>query len=66
MAPFNVAVRSSLSDVFSNIHNFLITGHAALILSPQTHVHHVGDVIQSSYPLSSPSPPAFNLQQGLF
>ena len=27
----------------------------------QTHVHQVGDVIQSSHPLSSPSPPAFNL-----
>ena len=33
----------------------------------QTHVHQVGDAIQP-YPLSSPSPPAFNLsqQQGLF
>ena len=27
----------------------------------QTHVHQVGDTIQPSYPLSSPSPPAFNL-----
>ena len=27
----------------------------------QTHVHRVGDVIQPSHPLSSPSPPAFNL-----
>ena len=26
----------------------------------QTHVHHVGDAIQPSHPLSSPSPPAFN------
>ena len=34
----------------------------------QTHVHWVGDAIQPSHPLSSPSPPAFNLsqQQGLF
>ena len=34
----------------------------------QTHVHWVGDAIQSSHPLSSPSPPAFNLSQhqGLF
>ena len=34
----------------------------------QTHVHWVSDAIQPSYPLSSPSPPAFNLsqQQGLF
>ena len=29
----------------------------------QTHVHQVGDVIQPSHPLSSPSPPAFNLFQ---
>ena len=33
----------------------------------QTHVHRVRDAIQPSHPLSSPSPPAFNLsqQQGL-
>ena len=29
----------------------------------QTHVHWVSDAIQSSHPLSSPSPPAFNLSQ---
>ena len=29
----------------------------------QTHVHQVGDAIQPSYPLSSFSPPAFNLSQ---
>ena len=27
----------------------------------QTHVHRIGDAIQPSHPLSSPSPPAFNL-----
>ena len=36
----------------------------------QTHVYLVGDVIQPSHPLTSPSPPAFNLSQhhglGLF
>ena len=34
----------------------------------QTDVHRVGDAIQPSHPLSSPSPPAFNLSlhQGLF
>ena len=34
----------------------------------QTHVHWVSDAIQPSHPLSSPSPPAFNLSQhqGLF
>ena len=34
----------------------------------QTHVHWVGDAIKPSHPLSSPSPPVFNLSQhqGLF
>ena len=34
----------------------------------QTHVHCISDAIQPSHPLSSPSPPAFNLSQhqGLF
>ena len=34
----------------------------------QTHVHWVGDALQPSHPLLSPSPPAFNLSQhqGLF
>ena len=34
----------------------------------QTHVHQVSDAMQPSHPLSSPSPPAFNLtqHQGLF
>ena len=34
----------------------------------QTHVHQVGDAIQSSHPLSFPSPPAFKLShhQGLY
>ena len=36
--------------------------------STQTHVHCVSDAIQPSHPLSSPSPPTFNLSQhqGLF
>ena len=36
--------------------------------SAQTHVHRVGDAIQPSHPLSSPSPPVFSLSQhqGLF
>ena len=29
----------------------------------QTHVHRVGDAIQPSHPLSSPSPPALHLSQ---
>jgi len=42
--------------------------HHQLPESTQTHVHWVGDAIQPSCPLSSPSPPALNLSQhqGLF
>ena len=42
--------------------------HHQLLELAQTHVHRVGDAIQPSHPLSSPSPPAFNLaqHQGLF
>ena len=42
--------------------------HHQLLESIQTHVHQVGDPIQPSHPLLSPSPPAFNLSQhqGLF
>ena len=42
--------------------------HHQLPESTQTHVHRVGDAIQPSHPLSSPSPPAFNpsQHQGLF
>ena len=29
----------------------------------QTHVHRVSDAIQPSYPLLSPTPPAFNVSQ---
>ena len=32
----------------------------------QTHVHWIGDAIQPSHPLSSPSPPALNLSQHHF
>ena len=42
--------------------------HHQLLELAQTHVHLVSDAIQPSHPLSSPSPPAFNLpqHQGLF
>ena len=42
--------------------------HHQLLESTQTHVHWVGDAIQPSHPLSSPSLPALNLSQhqGLF
>ena len=37
--------------------------HHQLPKLTQTHVHWVGDAIQPSHPLSSPSSPAFNLSQ---
>ena len=42
--------------------------HQQLMEPTQTSVHRVGDAIQPSYPLSSPSSPTFNLSQhqGLF
>ena len=42
--------------------------HHQLLELTQTHVHRVSDAIQPSWPLSSPSPPTFNLSQhqGLF
>ena len=40
--------------------------HHQLLESTQTHVHWVGDAIQPSHPLSSPSPTALSQHQGLF
>ena len=42
--------------------------HHQLLELAQTHVHQVGDAIELSHPLLSPSPPTFNLSQcqGLF
>ena len=55
---------------FSSVAQLHLTlcDHHQFMEFTQTHVHWVGDAIQLSYPLSSPSPPAFNLvhHQGLF
>jgi len=53
--PWTAAHQASLS----------ITNSRSLL---KTHVHRISDVIQPSHPLSSPSPPTFNLfqHQGLF
>ena len=37
--------------------------HHQLLELAQTHAHRVSDAIQPSYPLSLPTPPAFNLSQ---
>ena len=50
VTPWTAARQASLS----------ITNSQSLL---KTHVHRVGDALQPSHPLSSPSPPAFNLSQ---
>ena len=56
-------------SVMSNLHNPMnhstpgLPIHHQLPEFTQTHVHWVGDAIQPSHPLSSPSPPALNLSQ---
>ena len=59
------------SRTLTSIHDHSTTGlpvHHQLPEFTQTHVHWVGDTIQPSHPLSSPSPPALNLSQnqGIF
>ena len=50
------------------LQNARLPVHHQLPELAQTHVHPVSDAIQLCHPLSSPSPPAFNLSQhqGLF
>ena len=68
-AHFLVACRSSVqfsSSVMSNSlppHRLQHPVHHQLLELSQIQVHRVGDVIQPSHPLSSPSPPTFNLSQ---
>ena len=67
MSQFNHSVVSnSLSPHGLQQADFPI--HCQLPELTQTHVHWVGDAIQAFHPLSSPSPPTFNLSQhqGLF
>ena len=60
---------SSVSQLFSTLCNPMdctmpgFSVHHQLPELAQTHVHRVGDASQPSHPLSSPSPPAFNLSQ---
>ena len=73
------ATRESYYDGFSSVQslsciwlydpmNRSLPDHHQLPEFTQTHVHRVGDAIQPSHPLSSPSPPAPNpsQHQGLF
>ena len=69
MFPFTVQFSSSVTSL-CNPRNRTpgLPVHHQLPEFTQTHVHWVRDAIQPSHPLSSPSPPAFNLSQhqGLF
>ena len=56
---YHIHLLSESICIFSPVHHQLLE-------FTQTHVHWVSDSIQPSQPLSSPSPPAFNLSQGLF
>ena len=74
-------VKKDLSSQFSSVAQSCLTlcnpmdcstpglpVHHQLLEFTQTHAHRVSESIQPSHPLSSPSPPAFNLSQhqGLF
>ena len=67
---FSQFSRSVMSDYLQphGLQHARLPVHHQLLEITQTHVHSVGDVIQSSRPLSSPSPFTFNLSQhqGLF
>ena len=77
----NLFIRSVSNGYFSSVTQSCLTlcdtmncstpglpVHRQLLEFTQTYLHWVGDAIQPSYPLSSPSPPALNLSQhqGLF
>ena len=59
-----ISVQFSLSVVSNSLwHHGLQHARHQLLEPTQTHVHHVGDAIQWSHSLLSPSPPAFNFSQ---
>ena len=62
---FNCSVMPD-NPIDCSIPGFSVLHH--LLELAQTHIHSVGDAIQPSRPLLSPSPPTFNLSQhqGLF
>ena len=67
LVQFSLVTQSCLT--FCNPMDCSIPGfpvHHQLLELTQTHVYWVSDAIKPSHPLSSPSPPAFNLSQGLF
>ena len=69
LLPYFLFQFSSVAQSFLTLHDPMdcsmpgVPVHHQLLEFIQIHVHWVGDAIQSSHPLSSPSPPAFNLSQ---
>ena len=59
---FSPSVVSTLCDPMDSCTPGLPV-HNQLLELTQTHVHRVGDAIQPSHALLSPSPPAFSLSQ---
>ena len=55
------AVSDSVTPIYYSTPSFPVLHY--LPEFAQTHVHWVGDAIQPFHPLSSPSPPTFNLSQ---
>ena len=60
---FSYSVVSDSLRLHESQHARLLPVHHQLPEFTQTHVHRVGDAIQPSHPLSSPSPPAPNPSQ---
>ena len=64
LLPYNLIQFSSVAQSYLTLCNPMDCSmpgfpvHHQILEHAQTHVHQVGDAIQPSYPLSSPSPPA--------
>ena len=57
-SPFSCSVVSDFVTLWTAARKASLSYHQLLELA-QTHVHRIGDAIQPSHPLSSPSPPTF-------
>ena len=63
LVQFNSVAQLCLTLWPHRLQHARLTCSSPLLELTQTHVHWVGDTIQPSHPLSSPSPPAFSLSQ---
>ena len=60
---FSYSVMSDSDPTDCSTPGFPVLHHLLVLELAQTHVHRVNDTIQSSHPLSLPSPPALDLSQ---